>query len=314
VADATAVGYQANARLIRDWTQHGLLDYPQRRSAGKGHGSAPALYPASQRNLLVTLLYHRPGNSISSLARIPVGIWMYWGEEYVPLRQAHRALLRYLGDPQARTYARDTGRVSMDRARIVARAMLSQLDNLRATPRARRELLEVVTEAAWTGRPDLEALERAITGVFDAGTTRIRRAIGHPSAPVTTEAMIGVIRARIEAVTALTAGRVTGEALTQARDAHLFGYAEYIAMRPALAGSTPPSVPQMYAPVTAEDTLNNCCGNLLTAIGLEILHPEQAEQMRQARTWMRRPGLDALGLTETNASSPNSHLTLPKPG
>src|SRR5487761_1316704 len=74
VADATAAGYQANARLIRDWIEHGLLDYPQRRPAGKGHGSAPALYPASQRNLLLTLLHHRPGNSISSLARIPVGI------------------------------------------------------------------------------------------------------------------------------------------------------------------------------------------------------------------------------------------------
>ena len=101
VADATAAGYQATERLIRDWTQHGLLDYPQKRPAGKGHGSAPALYPASQRNLLLTLLYHRPGKNISSLARIPVCIWMYWGEEYVPLRQAHRALLRSLGDPQA---------------------------------------------------------------------------------------------------------------------------------------------------------------------------------------------------------------------
>ena len=159
----------------------------------------------------------------------------------------------------------------------------------------------MVTEAAWTGLPDLEALERAVTAVFDAGTTRIRRAIGHPSAPVTTESMIGVISARIEAVTALTAGQVTGEALTQARDAHLFAYAEYIAMRPALAASAPPGAPQLYAPITAEDTLNNCCGNLLTAIGLEIIHPEQAERMRQARTWIRRPGPAALGLTETNA-------------
>jgi hypothetical protein len=27
-------------------------------AAGKGHGSAQALYPASQRNLLLTLLHH----------------------------------------------------------------------------------------------------------------------------------------------------------------------------------------------------------------------------------------------------------------
>lgn len=298
VADAAATGYQVTARLIRDWTEQGLLDSPRKRPAGKGHGSAQALYPANQRMLLLTLLHHRPGKSISSLARIPVGIWMYWGEEYVPLRQAHRALLRFLGDPQAgRRYARDAGRASKDRARSVARALLGQLDNPRASPQARRELLEVLTEAAYTGRPDFDLLERAVSAVFDVGTTQIRRAIGHPAAPVTTEALLGVIRARLAAVTALTAGQVTGEALTRARDAHLFAYAEYIARYPVLAAAAPPGIPQLYAPVTAEDTLSNCCGHLISAIGLEIMYPEQAERMRQARTGMQRPPAAAFGLT-----------------
>ncbi|MFY9934766.1 MAG: hypothetical protein WAK82_42850 [Streptosporangiaceae bacterium] len=97
----------------------------------------------------------------------------------------------------------------------------------------------MVPEAAWTGRPDLESLERAVTAVFDAGNTRVRWAVGHPSAPVTIRAMTSLIRARIEAVAALTADRVTGAALTEARDAHLFTYAEYIAMHPALAASAP---------------------------------------------------------------------------
>jgi hypothetical protein len=297
VADATTAGFEANARLIRDWTQQGLLDYPQRRPAGKGHGSAASLYPASQRNLLLTLLYQRPGKTISSLARVPVAIWMYWGQEHVPLRQAHRALLRHLGDPESRTYARDAPRASKDRARATARIVARQLDNPRATPAARRELLSVLTEIAWTGRPDFARLERALTAVFDAGATRIRRATGHPAAPVTTEAMITAVRARLEAVTALTAGKVTGEMLARARDAHLFHYAEYIAMQPALAATTPPGIPQLYAPVTAEDTLANCCGNLLSALGLEILFPHQAELMRQARASMRHPGPAELGLT-----------------
>jgi hypothetical protein len=305
VADASAAGYQATARLIRDWTQHGLLDYPRKRSAGKGHGSAPALYPASQRMLLLTLLHHRPGKSVSSLARIPVAIWMYWGEEYVPLRQAHRALMRFLGDPHAgRRYARDAGRASKDRARSVARALLGQLDNPRATPRARRELLKVLSEAAYTGQPDFPLLERTVSAVFDAGTTQIRRAIGHPAAPVTTEALIGVIKARLAAVTALTTGQVTSEALTRARDAHLFAYAEYIARYPFLATAAPPSAPQLYAPVTAEDTLSNCCGHLLSAIGLELSYPEQADQIRRAQTGIQRPGPAAFGLTETAARPP----------
>jgi hypothetical protein len=140
-------------------------------------------------------------------------------------------------------------------------------------------------------------LERAISAVFDVGSTQIRRATGHPAAPVTTEAMVTSVRARLAAVSALTAGQVTGEMLTQARDAHLFSYAEYIAMQSALATAAPPGVPQLYAPVTAEDTLANCCGNLLSTLGLEILFPQQAELMREARASMRRPGPADFDLT-----------------
>jgi len=297
LADAHAVGYQATARLIRDWTQQALLDFPQKRPAGKGHGSAPALYSASQRNLLLTLLHHRPGQSISSLARIPVGIWMYWGEDYVPLRQARRALMRYLGDPHAKRYTHDAPRATKDRARATAHAILGQLDNPMATAQARRHLLNVVTDAAYTGRPDFEQLEDAIRAVFDAGYKHLRRAIGHPAAPVTADAFIDGTRARLKAVTELTVGRVTDETLIQARDAHLFAYAAYIARQPLLAAATPPGIPQLYAPITAEDTLNNCCSHLLSAIGLELSYPERAGHMRQARAGLRRPTPAAFGLT-----------------
>src|SRR5258708_18588146 len=82
--DAAAAGYEVTVRLVRDWTQAGLLDRPRKRPAGRGRGSSPALYPENQRKLLLTLLSKRPGNSIKSLARIPAGIWMYWGDEDVP--------------------------------------------------------------------------------------------------------------------------------------------------------------------------------------------------------------------------------------
>jgi hypothetical protein len=300
IADAGAAGYEASARLIRDWTEHGLLDSPRRRPAGKGHGSAPALYSAAQRNLLLTLLHHRPGKSIASLARIPVAIWMYWGEEYVPLRQAHRALLRTLGDPQSRGYARDAARAGKDRSRAFAREVLSQMDSPQATPKARRDLLDALTEAAYTGQPDFKRLESAVSAVFDAGATQVRRAIGHPSAPVTTQALVTSVRARLTAVEALTAGRVTGEALTRARDAHLSAYADYIARYPVFAVAAPAGVPQLYAPVTAEDTVSNCCRHLTFALGMELMQPEQAERMHQARAYMHRLGPATFGLTEAN--------------
>jgi hypothetical protein len=286
VADAVAAGHDLSRRLIRDWTERGLLDNPQKRPAGKGHGSAPALYAASQRNLLLTLLHHRPGNSISSLARIPVGIWMYWGDSFVPIRQVRRALMTWLCDP----------RVSKQRAADAARQVLGQIAIPHATAAARRELLEVVTQANWTGRADFDRLERAIRAVFEPEHKAVARAIGHISAPVTTDAMISVMKARLHAVTELMNENLSDEALKQAREAHLFAYAEYAVRQPLLAVASPPGH-TLYEPVTAEDTLNNCCRHLLTTLGLGLTYPDHAERLRRARAGLPLPSPADVGLT-----------------
>jgi hypothetical protein len=43
----------------------------------------------------------RPTNNIRSLARIPVGVWLNWGNEYAPTSQTRRALSTWLGDPRS---------------------------------------------------------------------------------------------------------------------------------------------------------------------------------------------------------------------
>ncbi len=272
VADAAGAGYEITIRLIRDWTQAGLLDRPRKRPAGRGRGSSQALYPANQRELLITLLSKRPGNGISSLARIPVGIWMYWGDEYVPLRQARRAMLTWIGDPG----------VSLRQARETARAVLGQLDSPRATPAARRALLKVLTDIGHTAQLDADRLEAAVFDVFEPGSRQIRRAVGHPSAPLMVDSVIEVMKARLTAITQLRDGQVADDAFYQARHAHLVAYAEYAVKQPAFAGSAPPQNPDMYEPVTAEKALNDCCVHLLTTIGLEIMYPERAAQLRTA--------------------------------
>jgi hypothetical protein len=80
--------------------------------------------------------------------------------------------------------------------------------------------------------------------------------------------MIGLTEARLAAVNALTAGKVTDDAFMSARDVHLFAYAEYAAEQHLLAAKAPAGHGHLYEPVTAEDTLSNCCGHLFTAIGL----------------------------------------------
>jgi hypothetical protein len=272
VTDGASAGHQITVRLVRDWTQVGLLDQPRKRPAGRGRGSSQALYPANQRELLLTLLSKRPGNGISSLARIPVGIWMYWGDEYVPLRQARKALLTWLGNPRA----------SLRRARETARTIVGQLDNPAAIPAARRELRNVLTEISYTGRLDEARLERAAFDVFEPQVSQIRRALGHPAAPLMVDSVIGAIKARVTAAAHLTENRVADEVFYQARHAHLIGYAEYAVRQPVFASSTPPQSPGMYEPVTAQTALNECCIHLLTAIGLEIMSPERAAQLRAA--------------------------------
>ena len=96
---------------------------------------------------------------------------------------------------------------------------------------------------------------------------------------------------------------MSDEALISARDAHVFAYAEYAAKQHLLAASTPAVTGNMYEPVTADDTLSNCCGHLLTTIGLEILHPDTAEQLRRERVYRRRPTPAMVGLTAARTSS-----------
>jgi hypothetical protein len=118
---------------------------------------------------------------------------------------------------------------------------------------------------------------------------QIRKAIGHPTALVMTDSLIGMMKAHLTAVNEWTASKVTDEAVIQARDAHLFASAEYVSKQPFLAAASPPGSRQLYSPVTAEGTLNNCCSNLLLAIGLETMYPADVERLRRARSGCADP-------------------------
>jgi hypothetical protein len=270
VADAASDSHRVTTRMIRDWAQIGLLDYPQKRPAGKGHGSRQALYSANQRMLFVALLSKRAeGNGIASLARVPVWLWLYWGDDYVPLRQARRAFMTWLGDPRA----------SKERARATAREVLGQFDHPDATPRARRELLTELTDIAYNGRLDVDRLEHAVRSVFEPGHSQIRRALGHPEAPVTADSMIHLAHARMTAVQCLNAGKVTDDAFRRARQMHLVHFADYAARQPYYAASAPQHLKDLYEPANAQNALNDCCNHLLTVIGLRILLPHDSDRI-----------------------------------
>lgn len=256
--DARSAGYHATRRQISDWVSLGLLDYPKRRGRGRG-GAAKALYSGQQRQLFLSLLAKRSEvRHIKPLAQIPVFIWMCWGEDYVPLRQARRAFMTWLGD------IRD----SQDGARRSARALLGQLDHPGATETARRTLVNVVAEIAYTGHLDVPALQPAVTAVFEPdGKPRV---LGHPAAPLNADAVVTLLEARLTAARKLQEGQVSDEQLIGARYAHRLHMAEYVRSQPDIAASSD-SAHTLYEPVTQQATFDSCCRDLLTVLGLQVM-------------------------------------------
>ena len=63
--------------------------------------------------------------------------------------------------------------------------------------------------------------------------------------------------------------------------------AKYAANQPIFAGSAPN--PDMSEPVTAEKALNDCCTHLLTAIGLEAMHPRAGNPAKSGLRFSQRP-------------------------
>lgn len=140
VDGAAERGYSLDERVIVDWTQKGLLDQPQRR--GTGRGSAAGVRPESQAELLWALLKHRHTvRKLTTLANIPVFVWLGWGDRHVPIRQVRRAMHTYC---EANVSAPGT------RARESALEHLRKLGLENTPKRVRDELTAVITAMSAT--------------------------------------------------------------------------------------------------------------------------------------------------------------------
>src|ERR1039458_149665 len=140
VAVARAAGYTVKPRLITDWVSLGLLDKPDQRGRGRGKGKQYT-WPPSQGRLLVTLLNKRAeGVGRITLTNVPVVLWLIWGEGYVPLRQASKALA---------TWCQHNQRVGPTASNRTIDETLKQLDHPDATPEDRDNLRGLLESAAY---------------------------------------------------------------------------------------------------------------------------------------------------------------------
>ncbi len=96
ITEANAIRPGATDRLITDWVEIGLLDHPHKPGLGRGAGSQPGTWPASQLKLFLALWGKKPEATIAHLCNIPVYLWLFWGDEFAPLTQVRRAMNSWL--------------------------------------------------------------------------------------------------------------------------------------------------------------------------------------------------------------------------
>lgn len=257
VADATEAGHTVTHRLVHDWVSKGLLDKPQRRRTGPS-GSEKGLHTSNQRNLFLLLLRQRAATpKIPLLARVPLAMWLYYGDHLAPTRQALQALRTYVGDPRgSRAWALER-----------AREQIAPLDDPRlGTPRTRRELLHAVRDAFYAGSVDREMLLSKATPLFEPAD--IHRSVIHShsgTAPATPETLLFELQVVVAGGQMISTGEVTADLLETVRQ---------IWRKTALWSAPKASSPtaSTYIEPTYEQIAN--CGNrLLFAVGAHSFRP-----------------------------------------
>jgi hypothetical protein len=263
---ARKAGYGATRRLVTDWVSQGLLDSPTRRGVGRGKGTTKGVYSANQRQLFMALLQHRAkGSRIAALTNIPVALWLYWGDTYVPLRQTKRAL---------HTWIEAADRTIPARSRLATRELVELIESPDAHDTHKTRLLRLLDEANAAGYVDEPAaLQEAIELVIDPDHTG--RTLGPPGASISPEVIVHGVDLRSRALNALREDRVNDHVFEQARTDLRHNLTEYIRDRPQLIKDADASVERLFDAPLAQQVIPNACPDLVTAIGHELDQKDQ---------------------------------------
>ncbi|MFK0014892.1 hypothetical protein [Streptomyces sp. NPDC091027] len=278
IENARAAGFDIQKRTIHDWIARGLLDQPVRRGAGRG--SRPGLHSVNQRKLFLLLLSKREQMpKLPALALVPLGIWLWWGEEWVSTRQALKAFRTWFGD----------GARSQAVCHEAALRMQDQLDHPLASETARTRFVRLFEAISYRGRmtdSDREELETAARAVFEPpsvfGSTFILRAVGPSAASITVDAVVTHTTAMIAAMRALREGRLSEESLVQARALYRKSKHNYAELRPYFAAQATAPMSPLFAERTLGEELNNCGKDLLLIAGLLLTSPRAQQAAANA--------------------------------
>lgn len=289
---AKARGVAVSPRLVLDWIELGLLD--QTKKLYLGRRGRKGLFPEEQLHLFLALLEHRGKlphrGAIPAMCNIPVFIWLYWGDQYVPLRQVRRVLA---------TWGKGVLSHSWSGARKNAREVLRKL-NPPSRARGRRAFIEALTRTIYQlssgGQPakiDWNALVAVVQRVLGVSTADQPR--GPMGAPVTAQSVVLLTRARLEAIVHLKG--IDDSSFEWARFMYHTLFGQYLRERPKLA--TDPALGHLFTAPTPSDVFSKACLDLVTLLGLARLGVINAREdsLWHPQSW-RALGLKSVGGTE----------------
>lgn len=259
ITQANAIRPGATGRLITDWVESGLLDHPRKPGLGRGAGSQPGTWPIQQLKLFVTLWGKKPEATIAELCNIPVYLWLFWGDEFAPLRQVRRAMNSWLARLR---------HVPIRAADEAAAHILGIVDQGRPT-KAKRDFLSYALRAV---PADLDEARKQLVG-----KSRAPRADTTPEAGRTVEV-------DPELIMRLLTGRVTAEGQLDdlpdelfewARFFNLYAEAQYRQEQPMLGADSRHG--RLFPQRRHDDMIKYACANLLTLLGASLTLKPDAE-------------------------------------
>jgi hypothetical protein len=283
---ANAASVPRSLPWLRTLVRDGLLDEPDKHGVlGQRGGRAPGTWPRAQFQLFLALLVQmqKGVSQTATLCNIPVAVWLYFGSQYVPVRQVRRALGTY-GAQYRRTSARRGRRTAHHMATLFAGGPdMSRRD--------RDRLVEATVTASRSGRFDRDLFGAAAARIFDPEDRG--RTVGPDGARLTPDAWVRTIEARLTALDRLDA--LDDGVFEDARLAHHRHLAEYIEQQPTFARER--EIGAMFEPVTLQRLFNSACIDALTILGfLELAHePRPSIPDNSPPRPQQRPGGTAHG-------------------
>lgn len=210
----------------------------------------PVTWPHEQVELAGVLLFHaKKGAKFADLANIPVMIWLWWGEPFVPFRQVPRAL---------RTWVAEEGEPAHKHVRRTARELVRTIAHREGT--GKRRLVNALVDLTYRPDADPEELRDLFDDVFDPDRTR--KARGPVGARVSTDAYFALVRARIE--TRARFGSFVEPEYRAAKDLYRSSRIDYARAQPGYRKD--PDLGHLYEAPDLNELANNACADFLMSL------------------------------------------------